>query len=311
MNPIRLIFAGTPEIAVPLLRSLAEDKRFELVLVVTQEDKPAGRRMELQPSAIKRTATELEFPLLQPKNINDFGSIDHLRKLNVDLMVVMAYGQIFSKELLYISRHGCINVHASLLPKYRGASPIQHALLDGEEKTGITIMHMEEQMDTGSAYDTFSISITSADDAMTLREKLGQLAGEKTPDVLLSIIRDNLKPEPQEGEATYCQKIQKTDGKIDWKEPALPLVNKIRAYAGWPGSFTFWNEKRLIITKARVADVSYDDSPGTVFERDEVILVTTGSGSVELSELQLEGGKTQSIDEFVRGYPDFIGVSLG
>ena len=311
MNKISLIFIGTGNIGVPLLEALAEDERFDVKLVITQVDKPAGRKMELTPSPIKQKADELGIEIAQPDKINEVENVKKCEKIKPDMIVLYAYGQILSKELLDIPKFGSINVHASLLPKYRGASPVQQSLLSQDEKTGISIMKMEEKMDSGPVYKQFEIPISDDDDAITLTERLANLSAHETPDLLYAIIQGDLSPTPQDdSQASYCEKIKKSDGKINWNEDAKTIHAKIRAYTGWPGTFTFWNNKRLKIISAKPD--AYDEmGPGKVVEKDHLIFIGAKKGSIVPDDVQLEGKTVQDINAFIKGYPDFVGAGLG
>lgn len=312
MEKISLIFIGTGDIGAPLLESLANDDRFNVKLVITQIDKPAGRKMELKASPIKLKAINLGLEVYQPDDINSADSLKTIRKLSPDMIVLMAYGQILKKELLDLTEFGCVNVHASLLPKHRGASPIQQSLLHQDEETGISIMQMAEKMDSGPVFATSKIPITDDDNAVTLSDKLAELTSKKTPDVLYEIVEDELKPTPQDHpKATYCQKIHKNDGNIDWNEPADIIAAKVRAFAGWPTTFTFWEGKRIKILKAQPYDYDETEPPGTVFQQGNAVLIACKWDALLLEEIQLEGKSPQSPSAFIKGYPDFINSKLG
>ena len=306
---MKLIVAATGDIAVPLLGALAADKRFEIPLVITGVDKPAGRKMELTPSSVKQAARALGLPVFQPESVNDKTGVQKLRAIAPDLLLVMAYGQLLSAEVLAIPRLDCVNAHVSLLPRHRGASPVQNALLAGDETAGISVMKMTEAMDTGPVYRQFPIPIVPDDDAMTLSQKLAKLAAEKTPDVLSAIAEGELSPQPQdESQATFCKKISKADGQIDWYEPAYLIARKIRAYAGWPGTWTTWNGKMLKILQA--AALGQTGEPGVVTQKDAIIFVSAEKGSLKLITVQLEGKKAMPAQEFIKGYPDLINSKL-
>lgn len=308
---IPLIFAGTASIGCPLLEALHQDGRFEIRTVITSVDRPAGRKMKLTPSPIKEKAIKLGLPVFQPQDINAEESMAKIKMLQPLLIVVIAYGQLFKKELLQLPPFGCINVHGSLLPKYRGASPIQQALLNQDSETGISIMRMEEGMDSGPVFARFKIPIEKSDDSTSLFDKLAELSAQKTPDALEQIISHQVKPISQnEAEASYCQKIQKTDGEINWNEPADQIVAKIKAFAGWPGSYTFWEGKRLKIIKAGQANNDGPEPAGMVVQKGGHILVRCQKGAIQLKEVQLEGKSSQPIEVFVKGYSDFIGSEL-
>lgn len=303
---------GTGAIGAPLLRALASDKRFEVRLVVSQPDKPAGRKLELQPTPIKAEALKLGLPVFQPAKVNLPDSLDEIRKHKPEMIVLMAYGKLLKKDLLNIPPKGPINAHASLLPKHRGASPIQSSLLAGDPKTGISVMRMEEGMDTGPVYAQFELPIADEDNALTLSDKLAKLTAERMPDALANIADGSLKAKPQdESQSTFCTLIEKTDGEINWNEPATAIARKVRAYAGWPGTHTFWEGKRLKILKAKTSDLPTSDKAGTADEKEGRIVVATGRGSLELLEVQMEGKKAQPITEFTKGQKGFVGSSFG
>lgn len=311
MKKIPVLFAGTASIGTPLLTVLNADDRFDIKEVITSPDRPAGRKMELKPSAIKEKALELNLSVFQPENINNSESIDHLKSLKAEIMVVIAYGQLLKPNTLDLFEHGCVNVHGSILPKYRGASPIQHALFNQDLETGISLMKMTKGMDEGPIYHVFKIPIADHDDSISLFDKLASLTAEKTPDALFEIITKNLIPQLQdEAEATYCTKILKSDGQINWNEPADKIEARIKAYAGWPGTFSFFNGKRLKIIKAKVSDYNSNLEPGTVFEDGNKVMVACQKNALELLEVQIEGKTPQKIDEFIRGYSDFLGNKL-
>lgn len=312
MKKIKIIFIGTADIGTPLLKVLASDERFDVKLVITQTDKPAGRKMELQASPIKLKAVDLGLEVFQPDNINTKESIERIKKVKPDMIVLMAYGQILKKELLDIPEFGCINVHASILPKHRGASPIQQSLLHGDTETGISIMIMVEKMDAGPVYFISKFPIADEDNAVTLLGKLSDLTAKRTPEVLSEIVEDGLKPINQDNEkATYCQKIHKSDGNIDWKESADTISAKVRAFAGWPGTHTFWNEKRIKILSATPLPYFGNEQPGTVSDYGGDIIVSCGKDALILNEVQMEGKKPQPISEFIKGYPDFVDSLIG
>ncbi len=311
MKPISLIFIGTAGIGVPLLEKLAQDDRFDVKLVITQADRPAGRKMQLTPSPIKIESLELGVESCQPEDINSKESLAKIREVQPDMIVLYAYGQILSKEILNIPEYGCINAHASLLPKYRGASPVQQALLDSDDITGLSVMKMEKKMDAGPIYRQFELDIKKEDDVLTLTDRLANLTAYEMPDTLYAIAQGDIEPEAQDNtKATYCEKIKKSDGKINWNEDAKTIHAKMRAYAGWPGTFTFWKGKRLKILSGQPD--AYDEAdPGQVIQKDHLVFIGTQKGSIVPDEIQLEGKTPQKIHAFVKGYPDFAGAKLG
>jgi len=303
---IKLVFAGTPDIAVLLLRALAADDRFEIPLVITQQDRPAGRYLELRMSPIKAEAAVSGIEVFQPENINSEESLELMKSKKPDILLSFAFGQILRRPALDIAKQGCLNVHASLLPKYRGASPIQSALLNSDSITGISLMRMEEKMDTGPVYERFSLAIDPEDNAVTLSMKLAELAAEKIPDALLNLGKAEVQNESQ---ASYCKKITKEDGLIRWNEEASVIFNKIRAFHGWPGSYCLYKNKRLKIVKARLQKQEKADA-GQVVSKNGKVLVGTANGCIELVEVQPEGKAVQAIKAFLNGNPDFIGSHL-
>ena len=304
MEKIKIIFIGTDGIGCGLLHRLS--KLFDVRLVVTGQDKPAGRKLQLQPSPVKLAAEELDIEVFQPIDINADLSVRRLANLNADMIVTMAYGQILSREVLDIPKIACLNVHASLLPKYRGASPIQASLLNLDKKTGISLMKMESKMDAGPVYRQFELPISAGDTGQTLTDKLAALTAEEIPRALIEV-EDGLQPEAQdEDKATYCGKITKADGRIDWKRPLKEIMAQLRAFDPWPGTYTFFDEKRLKIISAEIAEGETGGEPGLV-KRDGIVCA---DGMLHPLELQIEGGNMQSLHDFINGHPDFIGSVL-
>jgi methionyl-tRNA formyltransferase len=306
---IKIIFMGTAGIGAPLLKALSQDARFEIPLVVTQKDMPAGRKMELQPSPIKVAAQSLGLSVFQPENINTPESLEALKLLGADFFIVMAYGQILKKEVFTMPR-ACLNVHVSLLPKYRGASPVQHAILAGEDETGISLMQIEEGLDTGPVFARATLKIESQDNTETVSHKLALLSAGKVPDLLMEIHSGALKSVSQNNEdATYCHKIEKSEGEIHWKDSAQDLERKVRGLYGWPSAYTKWNGKLLKIHQAR-AHEGKSEAPGKIYKEGSSIFVGTGRGALELLDVQLEGKKAMPIAEFVKGNGAFVGSVL-
>lgn len=302
MKKFRLIFIATGGIAVPLLQRLAKDERFEVAQVITGLDKPAGRALELKASLVKQTAETLKIPVVQPVIIE--------RTEPADFLLLMAYGQILPEEVLKSPTKGALNVHVSLLPRHRGASPVQNALLEGDLETGISLMKMIPKMDAGPVYGRFSIPIAVDDNAVTVSEKLAELAVQKVPEVLIQIAEGRMTALSQdETQATYCKKISKSDGEIRWTESADLIARRVRAYAGWPGTYARWNGKNLKVLEGNV--VPDPGEPEKVFKKDSDVLVGTSQGSLKLLRVQLEGKKPMPIQEFLKGQPDFIGSKLG
>lgn len=303
MEKIKIVFVGTDGVGSELLRTLS--KLFEVQLVVTGQDKPAGRKLQLQPSAIKLTAEELELEIFQPIDINAEMSVSRLANLSPDMIVVMAYGQILSREVLDTPSIDCLNIHASLLPKYRGASPIQASILNLDKKTGISLMKMVAKMDAGPVYKQFELLISENDTGQTLSDKLAKLAAEEVPKALLEV-EGGLQPTEQvEADVTYCGKISKADGQIDWNRPAKEIMAQMRAFNPWPGTYTFFDGKRLKLISAEICESAGGD-PGLV-KRDGIVCE---GGAIRPIELQIEGGNAQSFHDFINGHPEFIGSRL-
>jgi methionyl-tRNA formyltransferase len=314
MTSLRIIFMGTAELSCASLEKLSADKNFQIVAVVTQPDKPKGRELKLTPSPVKVLAERLNLPVLQPLKARDEKFIAELRELKPDLMVVVAYGQILPQTLLDVPSHGCLNVHTSLLPKYRGAAPIQWAIADGEPETGVTIMKMDAGLDTGPILSTRRTPILATDDSQVLHDRLAQLGAELLAETIPDYVAGKISPQPQPTSAsTYAAKIKKEDGRIDWNMPAQKIWNRLRAFTPWPGAFTFFNGKLIKILKASLAkEVSHQGLPihaaglavGTILSADHKgILVLCGQDSLMIHELQREGGKRLSAEQFLIGHP--------
>ncbi len=311
MKKIKTIFIGTAAIGCPLLESLYEDNRFDVLLVVTGQDKPAGRKMELSPSPVKQVAEEFSIPLFQPKSINSDESLNQLKNLTPDIIILMAYGQILSPDVLSIPKIECFNVHASILPQHRGASPVQSTLLDGDTETGISLMKMIPEMDAGPVFEVFKMDVLDDDTTISLSEKLGQAASQEIPSAIARIIEKEVPPIPQnDSEATFCSKISKGDGNIDWNEDAGVINAKIKAYAGWPSAYSFFHGKRLKIISAKPHEIELNGKNGTVVKTDDFLGIKCNKGAIEPVSVQMEGKMEQSITDFLNGNPDFINSVL-
>jgi len=301
---IKTIFMGTPDFALPSLQTLFENEDFEIVAVVTQEDKKIGRKQELTAPPIKQLAQKHNLPVFQPQKIKknpDFQKL--MEDLKPDLMVVVAYGQILSQKILDIPKFGAVNVHASLLPNYRGASPIEAALLKGDKETGVTIMKMEEKLDAGPILNITKLPIDPNDNAESLTVKLGLLGGKILPYVLRDYVDGEIQPIPQtESRATFCHKIDKEDGLIDLQTlTAVEIRNRLRAYTPWPSIFLMVEGKRLKFLELDI-DQSLKLAPGAVKELSKnSVAIGTKDGSIIPQTLQLEGKKPMTIQEFLLG----------
>ncbi|MDB6056824.1 MAG: Methionyl-tRNA formyltransferase [Verrucomicrobiales bacterium] len=303
--PLRVIFMGTAELACASLQALLASPKFSVQAVVTQPDRPKGRDLKLTPSEVKKVALAANIPVLQPERAREPQFIEQLKQLAPDYIVVIAYGQILPRAILDTPKFGCVNVHTSLLPQYRGAAPIQAALLNGDPETGVTIMQMDEGLDTGPILSQHPIAIEATDDAATLHDKLAIVGAEGLLPTLLDFAAGKIQARPQNhSEATHVKKIKKEDGQLDWKLPARVLQNRIRAFTPWPGAFTFQkvNDKARLLKVWRAEVVSAQGEPGTVLAADNSgVVVACGQDALRILRLQREGGRQMSAAEFLQG----------
>lgn len=319
---MKIIFMGTPDFAGQALKDLLES-RHQVLAVFTQPDRPRGRGKKVSFTPVKEIALEAGLPVYQPKKIRDPEIIEKIKELDPDIIVVAAYGRILPVDILNLPRHGAINIHASLLPKYRGAAPIHWALINGEEKTGVTIMQMDEGMDTGDMLLKKEIIIDQAANTGDLFNQLALLGGQALLEALDAIEKGQLEGEKQnEDEATYAPMLAKEDEILDWQMPASDLVNKIRGMNPWPGVYTFFRNQRLKIHKASLAD-SYQVQVLSNIEENSVrpgliagfgqegILLATGQGFILLESLQPAGKKAMDHTDFINGYQVHEGEVLG
>lgn len=305
----RIVFMGTPEFAVPVLQALLETQT--VAGVVTQPDRPAGRGQTLRPSPVKKLALQAGVPLYQPVSLRPPESAEPIQAWRPEAIVVAAYGQILRPHVLSLPPRGCINVHASLLPRWRGASPIHHAILAGDPETGISLMQMDAGLDTGPVFVQEAIPIAPEDTAETLHDRLAALGADMVRRHLDDILAGSLAPEPQdERAATYAPMIQKEEGELDWQEPAVALERRVRAMTPWPGAYTWWQGERLRIPAARARAARPVAPPGTVVRLDGDIVVTAGAGGLQLLQIQPAGGRVMAAGAFVNGHPDFVGSRL-
>lgn len=324
-NDMRAIFMGTPDFSVPVLTAMKEAGH-DMLAAVTQPDKPKGRGKEMQMTPVKAKALELGIPVLQPKRVRDPEFVEQLRELKPDIVVVVAFGQILTKEVLEVPKYGCINVHASLLPMYRGAAPIQYVILNGEKETGVTTMFMDEGLDTGDMLLKTVVPITADETGGTLHDKLSAAGAELLIRTLEQMEAGTLQRIPQTGETCYVGTLKKSMGEMDWSRPAEELERQVRGLNPWPSAYTFLNGKTLKIWKAEVLHTEAVSSQEAeepealadrkscgsviVISRDS-IQVQTGDGILAIRELQLEGKKRMTADAFLRGYPVEAGTILG
>lgn len=310
---MKIVFMGTPDFARTALEKIIEAGH-EVVLVVTQPDKPKGRSGELQISDVKACALEHDIPVFQPVRIKEAEHVAYLKSIGADIYVVAAFGQILSQEILDIPKFGCVNIHASLLPKYRGAAPIQQAILDGEKVTGVTIMQMAAGMDTGDILIQREIPIDEEETGGGLFDKLSILGGELIVDALPLIEKGELIPVPQDEEkATKCGKLSKNMGKIDFCKDAKTIGNLVRGLNPWPSAFTSLDGKSFKIWKAKaLSESSKGKEPGSIVSvSKDSFTVATGDGLLEITEVQLEGKKRMAVRDFLLGYKLEAGTKLG
>ena len=302
---------GTPAFAVPSLEALA--RRYDVAAVVTQPDRPARRGRKLTASAVKEAALKLRLPIMQPVSLRDEEAISRLSELEPRVMVVAAYGQILRPQVLAIPPAGVINVHPSLLPKYRGASPIAGALLAGEEETGVTIMLMDEGMDTGPILAQTTVRLDPADTTGSLEEKLARMGAELLVETLPAWLEGRIEAQPQDdGRATYTKPLTKDDAAIDWSLPAIDIWHRVRAYNPRPGARTWWKGDQLKVLAAYPdSDWKGEGEPGQVVRTSSGVGVVTGEGALLLEAIQLPGKRAMSMEDFARGQRDFVGSRLG
>jgi len=307
---LNIVFAGTPEFAVASLKALFESGH-EVIAVYTQPDRPAGRGRKLQPSPVKQFALDKGIPVYQPTGLKDAADIQRLADLRPDLMVVVAYGVILPQAVLDIPRLGCLNVHASLLPRWRGAAPIQRAIEAGDAETGVTIMQMAAGLDTGPMLLKRATPINKNDTAASLHDRLATLGAEALLAAIEALLAGT-RAEPQdEALATYAHKLSKSEAEIDWTSDAATIARKVRAFNPWPAANTLWQDKRLRILHAEAIDAN-SKSPGEIVAAGgDGIVVATGSGSLVIQQLQLEGGKPQAAADFLNGHSLQAGDRLG
>ncbi len=302
---------GTPEFALPVLEQLSAN--YQVVGVVTQPDRPAGRGRKLLPSPVKELALAEGIPIFQPEKLRRMEAVERLRAWLPDLIVVAAYGQILPPSVLELPRYGCINVHASLLPRWRGASPIQAAILAGDAVTGITLMKMDEGLDTGPILAQQPVDIGPEETAGELSARLARVGGQLLLETLPDYLAGRLTPTPQpDSGITIARRFRKQASALDWSKPAADLARRVRAFSPTPGAYTTWNGAHLKVLRARpLAQDTADRPPGSVFLEQRVPAVVTGEGALVLMQVQMAGKRPMSGEQFARGRRDFIGSVLG
>ncbi len=309
--PLRIIFAGTPEFAATALDTLIKNN-FDIIAVYTQPDRPAGRGRQLKASPVKEVALEYTIPVYQPSNFKQPEDLDHLKKLNADLMIVAAYGLILPIDVLTAPKLGCINIHASLLPRWRGAAPIQRAIIAGDKQTGITIMQMDKGLDTGNMLLSKNCDVSATDTGSSLHDKLAKLGAAAILEVLELLQANKIKPANQDdSQACYAHKLSKEEALINWQQSAEQISRQVRAFNSWPVAQTHFNNKTLRIWQATAQENSDDDSTSANTGEiravnKEGIQVLCQQGVLNITELQLAGGKRMTVKDLLNGKPDLF-----
>ena len=302
----KINFFGTDNFGAGILMALIASKNFEIVNVFAMPDKPAGRKQETKPSAVKIIAQANNLKIVTPESFKNFDFC----KYKTDLNIVCDYGIIIPKKVLDTPTHGSINIHPSLLPRYRGATPIESALINGDSETGVSIMLMDEKMDHGALLTQEQLPINSSDDYLTLAKKLNELAGKMIVNLIPHFVKGEIVPVPQnDNQATFCYPLTRADGKINWQDSAQKIYNQFRGTYPWPGVWTTWDNKRLKILRiAGVEKITLE--PGLIKFLNNQIIVGAGVDSIKILELQLEGKKPMLADEFINGYQKLAGAKL-
>lgn len=308
---MRVVFMGTPAFAAPTLSAL-HDAGYEVVSVVTQPDRPVGRGQRLTPPPVKARALELALPIYQPRRIKSPEALEHLKQAAAEAIVVVGYGQLIPRAILDLPRLGCINVHASLLPKYRGAAPMQWAIANGETLTGVTTMRIEERLDAGDMLLRQEVRIGPEETTPELAARLAPIGAALLIETLRQLAANQIVPLKQkEEEATYAPLLKREDGWIDWTRPATQIANRIRGFEPWPGGYTSFRGKRLHLRKARPSDAAAP-RPGQISLADGHLRAGCGGGtSLLIEEVQLEGRNRVTASDFVRGYQPKEEETLG
>ena len=305
---MRIVFIGAGEIGVPTLQALLRSSEHQLTGVFTHPDKPVGRAQRIEPTPIKRALAGSKVPILQPARVKDRQAIEEIRALQPDAIVVIAYGQILPREVLEVPRVACLNLHASLLPRWRGAAPIQAAIAADDPETGITVMYMAEGLDTGDILLQRRIDILPTDTGGSLHDRLALIAPETLLDALQMLAEGDAPRIPQDNAlATYAPKLTRDNGKIDWSEPAEIIERTIRAFNPWPGAFTEIASpgvRKLKIFSAAIVDLN--GKPGEFLRSEKELVIAAGKGALSLGEVQLEGKRRMDAAEFLRGHASIL-----
>ncbi|MCD6599299.1 MAG: methionyl-tRNA formyltransferase [Dehalococcoidia bacterium] len=309
----RIVFMGTPQIAAAILEALIRSP-YEVVVVYTQPDRPSGRRRQLTISPVKELAMKYQIPIVQPETLKSTEVVRGLANFKADLIIVAAFGQILPREVLSLPKLGCLNVHPSLLPRHRGPSPVAEALLCGEPFTGVTIMVMDEGIDSGPILAQSRVAISSVDTTGSLMAKLAHAGAELLMEILPKWLAGELEAEPQdETQVTYSRLISSENGELDWNLPAIELWRQVKAFTPWPGCYSWWRGKRLKIHEAALLNKPAIGIIGEVIALREApkVGVVTGNGVLGLCQIQMEGKRKMLVTDFVRGQGSFVGSVLG
>lgn len=314
-NKIKTIFMGTADFAIPSFKAVLSDPRFEVLAVFTQPDKAIGRSGKLQKTPIKKIAEEHNIKVYQPEKIRDFSVYENnaFPLQDVDIIIVVSYAQIIPQAILEIPKYGCINVHGSLLPKYRGSSCIQASILNGDEKSGVTIMKMDAGMDTGNILKKIELNIDKKETTETLFKKISDLGGENLTDTIVDYIDGKIKPEVQDNsKSSVVKKTKKEDGKIDWNNTANHIERQIRAMTSWPGAWTNIDGKFIKILEADIylEKINEEKEIGKIFNIKNDLIVKCGDGYLQINKLQIEGKKPISDKDFINGCSNLLNSKL-
>ena len=301
--PYKLVFMGTPDFAVPALQAV-HAAGHDILLVVTQPDRPKGRGRKVEPPPVKKASEKLGLAVTQPDNLRSETAKQLLQAADADFFIVVAFGHLLRESVLKMPKRGCINVHASLLPRYRGPAPIQWAVINGDTETGVTTMLMDKGLDTGDMLMTAREPIGPSDTAGSLHDRLAQRGADLLVQTLKALADGTIRGTPQvHSAATYAPLLKKTDGLIDWKKPAAKLEPFIRGMSPWPGAFTFWKNTRLKIYRSEIEASADNALPGTVLNsRPDRLTVSTGDGALSILEIQSASGSRLPVSEFLRGF---------
>ena len=314
MEPVRVVFMGTPQPATGVLDAtveIAAASGWSVVAVYTAPDKPAGRGRRLLPSPVLSRAEELGIPVLTPQRLTLPEEQEHFRSLRADLVVLAAYGLLLPSPFLFEPVHGAVNIHPSLLPRHRGATPVAAAILAGDKETGVTLMTMNEGLDTGPSLASQTFPLNGDERTPALTERLFALGSNLLTEMLPRYVAGEIAPVPQpDAGATYTPRMAKADALIDWGEPALLIERKVRAYDPWPGTATLWDGRRLAITEASADGETEGLAVGEVRTPGHAALVGTGRGTLRLLRVKMEGRPEMSVADFLRGHPAFAGARL-